>query len=108
MSTVAEVHELDLQAAKTSLRLAGFMLEPGAAELLNQVIRDGSRRLKVQTFGSRRTRVNRRRQRDARRALTQVLQALAEAQGDLATGKAIGLDTAQRVLDELSPLPPWC
>jgi hypothetical protein len=108
MSTVAEVHDLDLRAAKTSLRLAGFMLEPDAAELLDQVITDGSRRLRMQTFGSRRTRVNRRRQRDARRALTTILQALAEAQANVSTGKAIALDTAQRVLDQLAPMPPWC
>ncbi|HTU38988.1 MAG TPA: hypothetical protein VMF35_13410 [Acidimicrobiales bacterium] len=108
MSTVSEVHDLDLRAAKTSLRLAGFMLEPDTAAWLDQVIHDGSKRLKMQTFGSRHTRVNRRRQRDARRALTTLLQALAEAQANMATGKAIGLDTAQRVLDQLSPMPPWC
>ena len=108
MSTVSEVHDLDLPAAKTSLRLAGFVLEPETAVLLDHMIAEGSRRLKRLTFGSRRNRVNRRRQRDARRALTAILQALADAQGEMTTRKTIGLDTAQRVLSELTPMPPWC
>jgi hypothetical protein len=108
MSIVSEVDELDLRAVKTSLRLAGFVLEPETAQLLENMISEGSLRLRRLTFGSRRTRVNRRRRRDARRALTSILQALADAQAQNSTRKAIGLDTAQQVLSEMTPMPPWC
>jgi hypothetical protein len=108
MSIVCEVHDLDVKAAKTSLRLAGYVLEPETAKLLDNMITEGSLRLNRLTFGSRRRRVNRRRRRDARRALTAILQAWADAQAETSTRKAIGLDTAQRVLSEITPMPPWC
>lgn len=108
MPKVPELREMDLRDAKRSLRLAGFSLEPDAAEWLDAIIVDGSRRLERQTFGSRRTRSNRRRFRDARRNLTAIVQALADAQADVNAGSVIDLDMAQHVFDGVCPLPPWC
>jgi hypothetical protein len=107
MPTVPEVREMDLSAAKSSLRLAGYSLDPDAAEWLGVIIVDGSRRLERQTFGSKRTRANRRRFRDARRSLTAIAQALADAQADMDAGNVIGRDMAEEIFAGLCPLPPW-
>ena len=89
------------------MRLAGFALEPDAAEWLDAIIVDGTRRLDRQTFGSKKSRANRRRYRDARRSLTLITQALADAQAEGSAGNVIGLDLAQEVFAGLCPLPPW-
>ncbi len=108
MHTVPEVREMNLSGAKSSLRLAGYALEPETAEWLDAIIVDGSRRLERQTFGSKRSRANRRRFRDARRSLTAIVQALADAQADVDAGNFISVDLAQRVFEGLCPLSPWC
>jgi hypothetical protein len=116
MPIVPEVRELNLTEAKRSLRLAGFLLEPDAAEWLDDIIVSGSRRLDKQTFGPKRSRMNRRRYRDARRSLTDLMQGMADAQdeveadgaGEADAGGFIDLDLAQKVFADLCPLPPWC
>ena len=113
MPIVPEVRELNLTEAKRSLRLAGFLLAPDAAEWLDDIIVTGSRRLDRATFGPKRSRMNRRRVRDARRSLTDLVQAMADAQDEVDAdevdaGGFIDLDLAQKVFTDLCPLPPWC